>query len=76
MSYQPPYTITSSIVSLVADISERMGYLSALESEARKLPPKSSACWSRWLAICPETNDQGRLKRIGADKGGYWEVLK
>jgi len=37
MSYQPPYTITSSIVSLVADISERMGYLSALESEARTL---------------------------------------
>lgn len=41
MSYQPPYTITSSIVSLVADISERMGYLSALESESRTLPPKS-----------------------------------
>jgi len=37
MSYQPPYTITSSIVSLVADISERLGYLSALESEARTL---------------------------------------
>jgi cell filamentation protein, protein adenylyltransferase len=37
MSYQPPYTITSSIVSLVADISERMGYLSALESESRTL---------------------------------------
>lgn len=37
MSYQPPYTITSAIVSLVADISERMGYLSALESEARTL---------------------------------------
>lgn len=37
MTYQPPYTITSSIVSLVADISERMGYLSALESEARTL---------------------------------------
>lgn len=37
MSYQPPYTITLSIVSLVADISERMGYLSALESESRTL---------------------------------------
>ncbi len=37
MSYQPPYTITLAIVSLVADISERMGYLSALESEARTL---------------------------------------
>ena len=37
MSYQPPYTITSSIVSLVADISERIGYLLALESEARTL---------------------------------------
>ncbi len=37
MTYQPPYTITSSIVSLVADISERMGYLAALESEARTL---------------------------------------
>jgi Fic family protein len=37
MSYQPPYTITSSIVSLVADISERMGYLSALESESKPL---------------------------------------
>lgn len=37
MTYQPPYTITPSIVSLVADISERMGYLSALESEARTL---------------------------------------
>ena len=37
MSYQPPYAITSSIVSLVADISERMGYLSALESESRTL---------------------------------------
>ena len=37
MSYQPPYTITSSIVSLVADISERMGYLTALESKSRAL---------------------------------------
>src|SRR6266568_5399874 len=37
MSYEPPYTITSSIVSLVTDISERMGYLSALESESRAL---------------------------------------
>lgn len=37
MSYQPPYSITSSIVSLVADISERIGYLAALESEARTL---------------------------------------
>ncbi|MEI6209947.1 MAG: Fic family protein [Desulfuromonadales bacterium] len=37
MSYQPPYTITSSIVSLVADISERTGYLAALQSEARRL---------------------------------------
>jgi Fic family protein len=37
MTYQPPYTITSSIVSLVADISERIGYLSALESESRAL---------------------------------------
>lgn len=32
MSYRPPYSITSSIVSLVADISQRLGYLSALES--------------------------------------------
>ena len=37
MSYLPPYTITSSIVSLVAGISERMGYLSAIASEARTL---------------------------------------
>ena len=37
MSYLPPYTITSSIVSLVAGISERMGYLAAIGSEARTL---------------------------------------
>lgn len=37
MSYQPPYTITSSLVSLVADISERTGFLSALEAESRTL---------------------------------------
>lgn len=37
MSYQPPYTITPAIVSLVADISERVGYLSAVGSEARTL---------------------------------------
>src|SRR6266702_4801532 len=37
MSYESSYTITSSIVSLVADISEWMGYLSALESESRTL---------------------------------------
>jgi hypothetical protein len=39
MSYQPLYTITSSIVSLVADISERMGYLSAHESDEERSPP-------------------------------------
>ena len=37
MSYQPPYTITSTILSLVADISERIGFLSALESASRTL---------------------------------------
>ena len=37
MIYQPPFTITSSIVSLVADISQRIGHLSALETAARTL---------------------------------------
>ena len=37
MSYQPPFTITSSIASLIADISQRIGHLSALESAARTL---------------------------------------
>lgn len=32
MSYRPPYSITSLIVSLIADISQQLGYLSALES--------------------------------------------
>lgn len=37
MSYQPPFAITSSIVSLVADISQRIGHLSALDSASKTL---------------------------------------
>lgn len=31
MKYQPPYTITSKIIHLIAQISENIGRLSALE---------------------------------------------
>lgn len=34
MSYRPPYTITPSIISLVAEISEKLGRLSAIEDQA------------------------------------------
>ncbi len=33
MSYQPPYTITSAMVSLIADISEKLGQLSVFEAQ-------------------------------------------
>jgi len=31
MSYQPTYTITQNIISLIAEISEKLGRLSALQ---------------------------------------------
>jgi Fic family protein len=36
-TYKPPYSITSSIVSLVAQVSEAVGRLSALEAESKTL---------------------------------------
>ncbi len=33
MSYQPPYTITPVIVSLIAEISEKLGRLSVLQTQ-------------------------------------------
>jgi hypothetical protein len=33
MSYQPPYTIISTIISLIAEISENIGRLSVLEEQ-------------------------------------------
>lgn len=37
MNYQPPYTITSEILNLVASISEAVGRLSAITEQARAL---------------------------------------
>ena len=37
MSYQPPYTITPSIISLIAEISEKLGRLSAIEDQESSL---------------------------------------
>ena len=37
MPYQPPYTITSTIVSLIAEISENLGQLSVLQEQENKL---------------------------------------
>lgn len=37
MSYQPPYTITPTIVSLIAEISERLGQLSVLQTTEENL---------------------------------------
>lgn len=37
MSYQPPYTITPVIVSLVAQISEKLGRLSVLQTQQNSL---------------------------------------
>lgn len=37
MSYQPPYTLTPSIITLIADISEKLGALSVLQSTEETL---------------------------------------
>ncbi len=37
MSYQPPYTITSTIISLISEISEKLGRLSVLEEQQSNL---------------------------------------
>lgn len=37
MKYQPPYTITSKIIHLIAQISENIGRLSALEEVQHNL---------------------------------------
>lgn len=37
MSYQPPYTITPTIISLIADISEKLGQLSVLQPQNSNL---------------------------------------
>ncbi len=37
MKYQPPYTITSKIIHLIAQISENIGRLSALEEVEHNL---------------------------------------
>ncbi len=37
MNYKPPYAITSAIVSLIAEISEKLGQLSALKTQENSL---------------------------------------
>ncbi len=37
MSYQPPYTITPTIISLIAEISEKLGRLSMLQEQENNL---------------------------------------
>ncbi|MEG0406456.1 MAG: hypothetical protein VB979_12115 [Acinetobacter sp.] len=40
MKYQPPYSITSKIIHLIAQISENIGRLSVLEEKTYYKPAK------------------------------------
>ena len=55
----------------VLDLLKRQPGLSARELAA--LLNKTSRTVERWLK---ELREQGRLKRIGPDKGGHWEVTQ
>ncbi|MCF6310175.1 MAG: hypothetical protein L3J19_06875 [Sulfurimonas sp.] len=37
MSYQPPFTITSKMINLISDISEKLGQVSVIQREPIKL---------------------------------------
>ena len=55
MSYTPPFTITTDILNLVANISQQVGKLD--------------------VTINMEADIAGKVKRIGSNKTGYWEIL-
>lgn len=63
MSYTPPFTITTDILNLVANISQQVGML-----EVTMNAPIN-------VTINMEADIAGKVKRIGSNKTGHWEIL-
>jgi hypothetical protein len=60
MIYQPPFTITSKILNLIAAISERLGCLSVLDEQAAAL---SLRCANRIHKIQGALAIEGNTKK-------------
>lgn len=61
MSYKPPFTNTSDILNLVADIGQQLG--EAIAKDIRTI--------GRALV---KLQQAGEIKRVGSNKTGHWEV--
>lgn len=62
MSYTPPFTITTDILNLVAGISQQVGMLDVTINAPIN------------VTITMEADIAGKVKRIGSNKTGYWEI--
>jgi len=79
MTYTPPHTITSEILSLVAAISEAAGRLEALENDPKitvsRLAKQFGVAEKTIKRDLEKLKTEGKIRRIGPAKGGQWQVV-
>ena len=71
MNYQPPFTITSEIIDLVSQISEKIGEVQRDFSNASPQLRKQN----RIKTITGILQAEGKLQCVGSYKAGHWQVL-
>ncbi|MCG6202242.1 hypothetical protein [Psychromonas antarctica] len=68
MNNTPPFTLTNKLLTLVADISEKVGRLSVKFEREQNLR-------LRKVNRMRKLKQQGLILRIGGDKNGHWQVV-
>ena len=79
--YKPPFTITNSILSHVASVSEKVGRIRLL-SGLKQNPYITQTDLAKELSlsrrtvqrIMKELMNDGKIKRVGSTRTGHWEI--